>query len=135
MKSSRFMISVAATLFVLLASAVAQTGSVRAKVPFAFTVEKLTMPAGDYRVSIEGARLLVSRIDGAGTAYVMTNAAGGAKKDTSPRLVFHRYGNYHFLSQAWITGGAYELFAAPAELEWVRTTKQEQEVVLAARSR
>jgi len=133
MKSSRFMISVAATLFVLLASAVGQTGAIHANVPFAFTVEKHSLPAGDYRVSIEGARLLVSRIDGAGTAYVMTNPAGGAKKDMSPRLVFHRYGNQHFLSQAWITGGAYELFASAAELEYARTTKQEQEVVLAAR--
>jgi len=132
MKSSRFMISVAATLFVLLASAIAQTGSIRANIPFSFTVEKHILPAGDYRVSIEGARLLVSRIDGAGTAYVMTNSAGGPKLNTSPRLVFHRYGNQHFLSQAWITGGAYELFAAPAELEYARTTKQET-VVLAAR--
>jgi hypothetical protein len=130
------MISVVFALFVLLASAVAQTGAVRVTVPFAFTVGNQTLAAGDYKVSINGSLLQVARIDGPGTASVMTSYTGsGPNQDPNPRLVFHRYGKRHFLSQAWIgeVNGGHELFASSAELEYARTTKQDQAIVLASR--
>ena len=137
MKNTRFMVSATLALFVLLTSAFAQTGTIWVTVPFDFTVGKQTLAAGDYRVSINGPGLLqVARIDGPGTVSVMTNSTGGGPNQApSPRLVFHRYGNRHFLSVAWIgeveTG--HELFASAAELEYARTTKQDQTTVLAAR--
>ena len=136
MKSSRLMISVAFALFVLVASAVAQTGAVRVTVPFNFTVGRQTLPAGDYKVSISGSLLEVARTDGPGTANVMTNkTGGGANENVSPRLVFHCYGTHRFLSVAWIgeTNQGHELYASSAELEYARTTKQDQKIVLASR--
>ena len=136
MKSSRLMISVAFAAFVLLTSAFAQTGAVRLTVPFDFTVGRQTLAAGDYRVAISGSLLQVARIDGPGVSTVSTNyTGGGPNQDLTPRLVFHCYGNRHFLSVAWIgeVNMGHELFASAAELEYARTTKQEQTTVLASR--
>jgi len=137
MKNSRFMISAVFAVFVLLTSAWAQTGAVRATVPFDFTVGKQTLPAGEYRVTINGPGLLqVARIAGPGAVSVMTNLTGGGpSQDSSPRLVFHRYGRRHFLSIAWIGDGnmGREPYASAEELEYARTTKQELVTVLASR--
>jgi hypothetical protein len=137
MKSSKIMISVAFAAFVLSTSAFAQTGAIRVSVPFDFTVGRQTLAAGDYRVTINGTSLLqVARIDGPGVASVSTNYTGGGPyQDLTPRLVFHCYGNRHFLSAAWIgeVNMGHELFASSAELEYARTTKQEQTIVLASR--
>ena len=137
MKSSRVMISVAFAFFVLLTSAFAQTGAIRVSVPFDFTVGKQTLAAGEYRVTINGTSLLqVARINGPGVAIVSTNyTGGGPNQNLSPRLIFHSYGNRHFLSEAWIgeVNMGHELFASSLELEYARTTKQEQTIVLASR--
>jgi len=136
MKNTRFMVSVAFAALVLLTSAFAQTGAIRVTVPFDFTVGKQTLPTGNYRVAISGSQLQVARMDGPGVASVSTNyTGGGPNQDLTPRLVFHCYGNRHFLSVAWIgeVNMGHELFASAAELEYARTTKQEQTTVLAAR--
>ena len=137
MKSSRVMISVAFAAFVLLTSAFAQTGAIRVSVPFDFTIGKQTLAAGEYRVTINGTSLLnVARIDGLGVAIVSTNyTGGGPNQNLSPRLIFHGYGNRHFLAEAWIgeVNMGHELFASSAELEYARTTKQDQTIVLASR--
>jgi len=137
MKSSRLMISVAFAMFVLVTSAFAQTGAIRVTVPFDFTVGRQTLAAGDYRVSVNGTSLLqVARADGPGVAIVSTNyTGGGPNQNLTPRLVFHCYGNRHFLSVAWVgeVNMGHELYASSAELEYARTTKQEQTIVLASR--
>jgi hypothetical protein len=136
MKNTRFVVSVVFAAFVLLASAFAQTGAIRVTVPFDFTVGKQTLPAGDYRVAISGSLLQVARIDGRGVSTVSTNyTGGGANQDLTPRLIFHCYGNRHFLSVAWIgeVNQGHELYVSAAELEYARTTKQEQKTVLASR--
>jgi len=131
------MVSATFALFVLLTSAFAQTGAIRVTVPFDFTVGRQTLAAGDYRVIINGpAMLQVARIDGPGSASVLTNyTGGGPNQDLTPRLVFHCYGNHHFLSVAWIgeVNQGHELFASSVELEYARTAKQEQTVLLATR--
>jgi hypothetical protein len=137
MKNSRIMIAVAFALFVLITPVFAQTGAIRVTVPFNFAVGKQTLAAGDYMVTVNGQSLLtVARIDGPGVASVMTNyTGGGPNQDLTPRLIFHRYGNRHFLSEAWIgeVNMGHELFASAAELEYARTTHQDRRTVLAAR--
>src|ERR1700687_370 len=103
MKRSRLMISVAFAFFVLLTSAFAQMGVIRVTVPFDFTVGKQTLAAGEDKVIIQGPSLLVGRTDGTGATSVLTNYTGaGPNQDLTPRLVFHGYGNRHFLSAAWL---------------------------------
>jgi hypothetical protein len=117
--------------FVLLTSAVAQTGAIKANIPFDFTIAKQTFPAGEYKVAVQGTVLQLVRLHGPGSAYVQYNLSAD-NKDLSPRLIFHRYGTRSFLSQAWITGAGHELIASPREIEYARTDKQEQVVVLAS---
>ena len=136
MKNTRFAVSVAFAAVVLLTSAFAQTGAIRVAVPFDFTVGKQTLPAGDYRVAISGSLLQVAQIDGRGVSTVSTSyTGGGANQDLTPRLVFHCYGDRHFLSVAWIgeSNQAHELYASAAELEYAQNTKQELKTVLASR--
>lgn len=136
MKSSRLMISIVIATFALLASAVSQTGVIRVSVPFNFNVGTKALPAGDYNVSVNGSLLQVARVDGPGVAITSTNPTGeGPNQNVTPRLVFHCYGNHRFLSIAWIgeTNQGHELYASSAELEYARTTKQDQKVVLASR--
>ena len=69
-------------------------------------------------------------------AIVSTNlTGGGANENASPKLVFHGYGTHRFLSIAWIgeMNQGHELYASSAELEYARTTKQDQKIVLASR--
>jgi len=130
------MVSATFALFVLLTSAFAQTGAIRVSVPFDFTVGRQTLAAGDYRVAISGSLLQVARIDGPGVSTVSTNYTGGSpNQDMTPRLIFHCYGSRHFLSVAWIgeVNQGHELYASAAELEYARTTNQEQTIVLASR--
>jgi hypothetical protein len=131
MKRSHLTIAIAFAISILMTSAVAQTGAIKANVPFDFTIAKQTFPAGEYKVAVQGTVLQVVRLDGQGSAYVQYSLSP-YNKDGLPRLVFHRYGNRSFLSQAWITGAGHELIASPREIEYARTDKQEQVVVLAS---
>lgn len=131
MKRSHFTIAIAFLVTVLMSSAFAQTGAIKATIPFDFTIAKQTLPAGEYKIAVQGTVLNIVRLDGPGSAYVEYNLSD-VKKGASPSLVFHRYGKRSFLSQAWITGGGHELIASPREFEYARTDKQEQVVVLAS---
>jgi len=131
MKRSQLIVAMAFAISILMASAVAQTGAIKAKIPFDFTIAKQTLPAGEYKFAVEGTMLHVVRLDGIDSAYVKYNLSA-RDKDMSPRLIFHRYGNRNFLSQAWIAAAGHELIASPGEIEYARTDKQEQVVVLAS---
>jgi hypothetical protein len=131
MKSSRFFIAAAFAISILMTSAVAQTGAIKANIPFDFTIAKQTLPAGEYKVVVEGTMLHVVQLDGTDSGYVKYNLSA-RDKDMTPRLIFHRYGDRNFLSQAWITAAGHELLASPREIEYARTDKQEQVVVLAS---
>ena len=107
MKSARTLITIcllftAATLF-------AQTESnrlMKVNVPFAFSAEDHSLPAGEYlvlTVTPERSIRIVSA-DGKHSAIVNTLPNYAKSPSTSSRLVFHRYGNEYFLAQVW-TGG------------------------------
>ena len=96
----------AASLVAVLAvlSVPAHAAEIRAKIPFSFTVNGKTLPAGTYTVSTEAVRggLLVRGFrDG---AVVLTNAIESGQ-DTTAKLVFHRYGDQYILRQAWMGAG------------------------------
>lgn len=131
MKRSHLVITIAFLVSILMTSAVAQTGAIKANIPFDFTIAKQTLPAGEYKVAVQGTMLQVTRLDGTESAYVKYNLSAH-NKDAAPRLIFHRYGTRSFLSQAWITDAGHELIASPREIESARTDKQEQVVVLAS---
>ena len=107
MKSARTLITIcllftAATLF-------AQTEGQRlmkVNIPFAFSVEDHSLPAGEYlvlTVTPERSIRIVSA-DGKHSAIVNTLPNYAKSPSENSRMVFHRYGNEYFLAQVW-TGG------------------------------
>lgn len=88
----------------------AQTRAV-ADVPFDFTVQSVTMPAGEYALQPLSAASGVIRIMNLETRRsVMVLASSTLSthrgKDTdSGKLIFHRYGDRYFFSEVWTPGG------------------------------
>ncbi|HET6962723.1 MAG TPA: hypothetical protein VFJ27_09515 [Terriglobia bacterium] len=97
-------------IFLTAGSAYAQT-SVKADIPFAFTVSGKSLLAGSYTVSQYGTAiqaLLIQELKNPeGQAYVLTSAVetDPGKPLEQPRLVFRRYGEQYFLGQVWMGAG------------------------------
>ena len=88
-----------------LASPVAaQSITVKASVPFDFTLGTRNLPAGDYTVSAFASTAVVSaRNDARSGDSALTLSIREIKVGAPGRtsLVFHRYGDQYFLSQIW----------------------------------
>jgi len=79
-----------------------------ANIPFDFSVGNKKLPAGDYTVvqvnpASDQAVLQLRSKDGRGSAMVQMSATIG-RAEKSARLVFNRYGDNYFFSQAWVDG-------------------------------
>ncbi len=102
--------------------AFAQSRTYSASIPFQFRVGEASMPAGEYRLSLVGPKVIALRGVTA-TANVMAETAYIDEVRSSaqqPRLVFHKYGERYFLSQVWDATRGHELFVSPTELESAR---------------
>lgn len=87
----------------LSAPAPVAAADIRAQVPFSFTIAKKVLPAGAYTVSNNDGTLLVRGFNsGALTLTTRTQSAAS----TSPKLVFHRYGDEYILREVWMGGGS-----------------------------
>jgi hypothetical protein len=91
---------------VTAAAVYAQSSQVgKANIPFDFIVASHTMPAGQYTVepSMVAPLLILKSADGQ-VQSVITNSIQSVNAQTVGKLVFHRYGNEYFLSEAWTPG-------------------------------
>ena len=96
-------------LLLATASAYAQTGLVKANVPFNFIVEKTELPAGAYviqRVGSSDTAMAIESSDRKVIKLVMPNACESARAQDTTKLVFHRYGSEYFLAEVWTKGNA-----------------------------
>jgi len=95
----------AATLMGVLtmAGVAAEAGQIRATVPFSFEVNKQVLAPGTYTIDSSVAHGLVVR--GAKSGAIVLGAPLSSR-DSSPRLVFHRYGNEYILREVWMGGGS-----------------------------
>jgi hypothetical protein len=82
----------------------AQAATVKANVPFSFAVNKKVLPPGTYTVntSVANGLSIIGYRDGAMTLSIRTQSA----KVTSPKLVFHRYGDEYILREVWTEAGS-----------------------------
>jgi hypothetical protein len=107
MKSARTLITIC--LLFTASALFAQTESQRlmkVDVPFAFSVEDSSLPAGEYlilTVTPERSIRIVSA-DGKHSAVVNTLPNYAKSPSESSRLVFHKYGDEYFLAQVWTAG-------------------------------
>ena len=85
----------------------AQTGyRIQTNIPFDFTAGKTSLRAGIYSVvMISENALLVRSIDGKKSVLVLARQAESGGKQKPARIIFNRYGDRYFLSQAWVSGG------------------------------
>jgi hypothetical protein len=99
----------------------ADTFAIKAKVPFDFMVGNQRVEAGEYIVAQDAARnsvRITSRETGA-ALVVLRHLAGDNPTGQPYALVFHKYGDRHFLREVW--GGP---AASGAQLPASRSEKE-----------
>jgi len=103
---------------------------VRANIPFDFTVADKTLPAGEYFISrtrqySNDDVLTFTAADGRSLAMRLTFGVQSLTPKKQGLLVFHRYGNQHFLYQVWPAGSSMGriLIRSRAERELEREAK------------
>jgi len=108
MKSTRTLITI--VLLLTAVRLVAQTTPsqrlMKVNVPFSFSVEGHAMPAGEYFVlTVTPERSIrIASADGKHSAIVNTLPNYAKEPSTNSRLVFHKYGDEHFLYEVWTVG-------------------------------
>jgi hypothetical protein len=107
MKSARTLITIcllftAATLF----AQIENRPLMKINIPFSFTVDNQTLPAGVYFVKAVTPEHSISLTSAdrkhATIVNDLPNYAGAPSENS--RLVFHKYGNEYFLTQVWTKG-------------------------------
>jgi hypothetical protein len=133
MKQKAFRTMIGLSLFVILAatSAYAQAGGPQhANVSFNFIIGSQTLPAGRYiierinRQTIQET-ILLRTTDGRAIMMVRTMPVQTKSRQEQARLIFHRYGQRHFLSQLVTSGDDFGLKLPKSRLE----RKLERELV------
>jgi len=103
-------------MLTLSAPAPVAAADIRANVPFSFTVNKKVLPPGTYNVTSGAGHALVFRGFGAGAVILGQRAE--SSNSTSPKLVFHRYGDEYILREVWMGGASgYQLSETKRERE------------------
>jgi hypothetical protein len=101
---------VAGTLAFAVESTNAQSSRrVTANVPFDFVVGDKTFASGAYEVrsaTSAGGAMIVKNEASQRSITRLTNSIQPINKKTTPRLVFHKYGETYFLAEVW-SGGDY----------------------------
>jgi hypothetical protein len=104
----------------------AQTPSnaVVANIPFAFQIGSYSLPAGTYRVEMQGNDLLsIKGESGAAVMLVMWDSANQPSRDSA--IVFHHYGNRYFLREVRREGNQGFLWTSETKAE--RRAKLEED--------
>jgi hypothetical protein len=123
-------------LLLATASAYAQTGVVKANVPFNFIVNKTELPAGQYRIQpmgINAGAMAIESPDGKVVKAFLPTACSSPRAQEKSKLVFHRYGTQYFLAEIWRAGDdrGQELPASGLENEVARDYPAQSVVVVA----
>ena len=109
MKKLIFMLAASVVVLVTMAAATpaqAQTNQFTANIPFEFQVSGERFPAGEYTIrclnpSSDVKVLQLRKTDGESSVMLHTNSIVG-RMNRQSRLVFNRYGNQYYFSQAWL---------------------------------
>jgi hypothetical protein len=94
-----------------------------ANIPFEFTVQSMTLPAGEYALERESSASDLIRVKNINTrhaAYVLaprTLAKYKGSNNEKGTLLFHRYGDRYFFSEIWTPNGGMCGGVSPSKLE------------------
>src|SRR5713226_2501799 len=123
-------------LLLATASAYAQTGVVKANIPFNFIVGKAELPAGEYRIQplgVTGSAMAIHSPDGKVVKMFLPIACTSPRAQKTTNLIFPRYGAQYFLAQIWTIGNdrGQELLTSGRETEVARDRPAQNVVVVA----
>jgi hypothetical protein len=100
MKRNLFGILTTLTLALLISVPLSAQTIAKATIPFDFTVGRTHLPAGTYEISpLAQAAILIRDSTSAKSVLTFFNWKQPSRGDSTPKLVFHRYGDKYFLSQ------------------------------------
>jgi hypothetical protein len=125
-------------LLLATASAYAQTGVVKAKVPFNFIVNKTQISAGQYLIhplgTMNSGAMTLESSDRKVVMAFLPNACESSQPPQTTKVVFHRYGEQYFLAQIWSAGNerGHELPKTEQEREVAMSYPAAQDVVVVA---
>lgn len=129
MKTKMLMLSTALAMLFLVSGIpgyAVVAGRINADIPFSFTVENTTLPAGKYVISApvesDPQVLEIHQENGDLSVLFLTEEAASHMRETRTELVFHRIGDKEFLSQVWMAGSSTGSRLIPS-----RTEKKMQE--------
>ena len=111
----------------------------KADVPFAFTVDQKSMPAGQYSIVEISGGVMQVRNDSTNASLAVIAQHEESLKPQNPRMVFHKYGDRYFLAEVWGGSGdsGMEFPVGKAEQEmraaYKDTSPHAEEVVVALR--
>ncbi len=92
-----------------------------ANIPFDFTVQGVTMPAGEYsvwRASATSNTLQIRNDDTRRSVLLLASNLQKTHKETeSAKLIFHRYGDRYFFAEVWSPNGSPRGTILPSKLE------------------
>ena len=105
-------------------------------IPFDFVVGQKTFAAGYYEVSsVFESSLALRHPDGTAGIVISAKHVATADRSMPCMLVFNRYGNTYFLSQAWLglRDRGWELFLSDAEKEMAQKIDRDTQIVASER--
>jgi hypothetical protein len=145
MKNKMLMILVVSTFMLTIVSATVYaqvTGEVVAKIPFKFTVENTTLPAGTYVISspsTSDTNMLEIRQENGDLAVLFLTQSVDPPKGPVPKteLAFDRVGTRDFLRQVWEEGNGQgeEIMKPKQEIKLEQSAGKAQQHRLAATHR
>jgi hypothetical protein len=101
------------------------TNTLKANIPFDFSVGGRTLPAGVYTVTPMSMpnTLRIRRDDNREGVLIQTEGSQTRRDEDRTKLVFRRYGDQHFLAQVWTAedGTMCELRKSRAERELMKS--------------
>ena len=131
MKNIAAVTLIVAAGFISAGSALAQTHRVAANIPFNFTLNGRSLPAGHYTIGTESNNPDVLRIeDRDDSVYIMTiSMPQPSERQTDNTVLFHKYGNQYFLSSIRASGASMNCHLQTSKQE-KRAKAQKQEASL-----
>ncbi len=95
------LLSLCLALGLSVVPAFAQSGGVRAKVPFKFAVSGKVLPAGEYTMTSNAHLVKIQDAHGKPVAIVLADYTAGGSGGRNGQIIFHCYRDLCLLSEVW----------------------------------
>jgi len=112
--------------------------SLKANIPFEFSVSGSVFPQGEYTIVKSNERLVLCDSNGRPSLFIQAQpTATRAVENTAGKLVFHKINGHYFLSSVWTEDNpvGYELAISRSERRMASLFSERETVVLAAEMR